>query len=329
MFVAVPLRKVFFAVSWEIARTLKWLPPECTRSAGSRPARTRLRSARRKAPTFGNLRSQPLTGALVERATHIFAMTGAHVEAIQMLFPHGADKTFLLREFEEPGTTCWRDVPDPIGLGRDVYTVCAATIKNALPSVLAFVEQSELACGPAGAAAALPSISMSDISYIPSSPLAVRNLNRARRRSAQGRSGDLRCGCGRRKTAARKYRADRVGKFHQPRRDGGAGQRPDQQIRRRLSGKTLVRRLRKCRYRRITRDRSRQALVRRRTRQRATTQRRAGEHGGLFLDAKAGRQDSDHESRPWRSSHPRASGEFFRQILSSHPLRRERENRAD
>ena len=25
-------------------------------------------------------------------------------------------KSFLLREFEEPGTTVWRDVPDPIGL---------------------------------------------------------------------------------------------------------------------------------------------------------------------------------------------------------------------
>ena len=41
--------------------------------------------------------------------------------------------------------TVWRDVPDPIGCSRDVYTVCAATIKNALPTVLAFVEQSELA----------------------------------------------------------------------------------------------------------------------------------------------------------------------------------------
>ena len=52
---------------------------------------------------------------LVDRATHIFAMTGAHLETIHMLFPHGAEKTFLLREFEEPGTTVWRDVPDPIG----------------------------------------------------------------------------------------------------------------------------------------------------------------------------------------------------------------------
>src|SRR3954470_3065642 len=91
------------------------------------------------------LRSQPLTGTLIDRATHIFAMTGAHLETIHTFFPQAADKTFLLREFEEPGQTVWRDVPDPIGCNRDVYTVCAETIKNALPTVLAFVEQSELA----------------------------------------------------------------------------------------------------------------------------------------------------------------------------------------
>jgi len=93
---------------------------------------------------ISGLRSQPLMATLVDQATHIFAMTGAHVETIQTLFPQTAEKTFLLREFEEPGTTVWREVPDPIGLGREVYEHCARIIKNALPSVLAFVEQGEL-----------------------------------------------------------------------------------------------------------------------------------------------------------------------------------------
>ena len=93
---------------------------------------------------ISDLRSQPLTSALVDRATHVFAMTGAHLETIQTLFPTGAEKSFLLREFEEPGTTVWRDLPDPIGLGREVYEHCARIIQNALPSVLAFVEQGEL-----------------------------------------------------------------------------------------------------------------------------------------------------------------------------------------
>jgi glycine hydroxymethyltransferase len=113
---------------------------------------------------ISGLRSQPLTGALVDQATHIFAMTGAHLETIQSLFPQSAEKTFLIREFEEPGTTVWRDVPDPIGLGRDVYEDCARIIKNALPGVLAFVEQGELVRPGAMRAADVSSYSMDHLS---------------------------------------------------------------------------------------------------------------------------------------------------------------------
>ena len=113
---------------------------------------------------ISGLRSQPLTGALVDQATHIFAMTGAHLETIQTLFPQSAEKTFLLREFEEPGTTVWRDLPDPIGLGREVYEDCARTIKNALPSVLAFVEQGELVRPGAARSSEISSYSMDHLS---------------------------------------------------------------------------------------------------------------------------------------------------------------------
>ena len=113
---------------------------------------------------ISDLRSQPLTGALVDQATHIFAMTGAHVETIQTLFPQSAEKTFLIREFEQPGTTVWRDVPDPIGLGREVYEDCARIIKNALPSVLAFVEQGELVRPGAMRSSDISSYSMDHLS---------------------------------------------------------------------------------------------------------------------------------------------------------------------
>ena len=113
---------------------------------------------------ISDLRSEPLTPTLVNRATHIFAMTGSHLETIQTLFPHTAEKTFLLREFEEPGSTVWRDVPDPIGLGREVYEDCARIIKNALPSVLAFVEQGELVRPGAIRSPELSSYSMDDVS---------------------------------------------------------------------------------------------------------------------------------------------------------------------
>jgi len=114
---------------------------------------------------ISGIRSQPLTATLVDRATHIFAMTGAHLENIHLLFPHGTEKAFLLREFEEPGTTVWRDLPDPIGCGRDVYLLCAVTIENALPSVLAFVEQSEIAVPAVSRTGASSSYTMADLSH--------------------------------------------------------------------------------------------------------------------------------------------------------------------
>ena len=55
----------------------------------------------------------------------------------------------------------------------------------------------------------------------------------------------------------RPRRADRLGKLRQPARAGSAGQRADQQVRRRLSGQALLRRLRVRRRRRAAGDRAR------------------------------------------------------------------------
>jgi glycine hydroxymethyltransferase len=132
------------------------------------------------------VRSQPLTATLVDRATHIFAMTGAHLETIHSFFPHAAEKTYLLREFEEPGMTVWRDVPDPIGCSRDVYTVCATTIKNALPTVLAFVEQSELAVPAKSRGSGTSSFTMAD------QPSDIRTASNSPGASASSGAGGLR-----------------------------------------------------------------------------------------------------------------------------------------
>lgn len=88
-------------------------------------------------------RSQPLTEALVEKATHIFAMTRAHLETITSFFPEAAEKTFLLREFMDGADPNGVDVPDPIGFGIDVYFRCRDKIKESLPSILAFIDQTD------------------------------------------------------------------------------------------------------------------------------------------------------------------------------------------
>jgi glycine hydroxymethyltransferase len=112
---------------------------------GQPPSVHAIEVCRQRGIDISGFRSQPLTATLVERASHIFAMTGSHLETIHLLFPESTEKTFLLREFEQPGATLWRDLPDPIGMGRDIYEQCAGCIENALPSVLSFVEETELA----------------------------------------------------------------------------------------------------------------------------------------------------------------------------------------
>ena len=77
-------------------------------------------------------RSQPLTERLVDQADLIFGMTRGHLEMLQMLFPHAADKAFLVREFDETADACDLDVPDPIGQGRSVYFRCRDVLKRAL-----------------------------------------------------------------------------------------------------------------------------------------------------------------------------------------------------
>lgn len=111
---------------------------------GQPPSAHAVDVCRRRGIDISAFRSQPLTATLVERATHVFAMTAAHLENIRLLFPEATEKTFLLREFEEPASTLWRDLPDPIGMGFNVYHDCAEVIEKALPSVLAFVEQTSV-----------------------------------------------------------------------------------------------------------------------------------------------------------------------------------------
>src|SRR5690606_7302523 len=86
-------------------------------------------------------RSQPVTEELVRRATFIFAMTRSHIDMLELLFPQAAEKTFLLREFEEGADRA--EIPDPIGMGRQAYIECRDVIRKALPSLISFVRQSE------------------------------------------------------------------------------------------------------------------------------------------------------------------------------------------
>jgi protein-tyrosine-phosphatase len=86
--------------------------------------------------------SQPVSPELLERASHVFAMTAGHLEALENLFPDYADKFFLVCEFVElPGRGVAADVPDPIGMGKKAYAEVGKTLDVAIPSLIAFIDQ--------------------------------------------------------------------------------------------------------------------------------------------------------------------------------------------
>jgi glycine hydroxymethyltransferase len=95
-------------------------------------------------------RSRMLTPDLVHHADYIFGMTHSHIDTVMMLYPFAAEKTFLLREFDETLDQFEKDISDPIGGSYDIYLNCRDQIEQGIPSLLRFIEQGQ----PAGAAAA-------------------------------------------------------------------------------------------------------------------------------------------------------------------------------
>ena len=90
-------------------------------------------------------RSRMLTGELVRQSDYIFGMTHGHVDAITLLYPQAADKTFVLREFDDTLETFEKDIADPIGGSYEVYLNVRDQIEQGIVTMLKFLEQSEAA----------------------------------------------------------------------------------------------------------------------------------------------------------------------------------------
>src|SRR6266481_1554140 len=88
-------------------------------------------------------RSRMLTPDLVQQADYIFGMTHSHIDTVMLLYPQAAEKTFLLRDFDETLDIFEKDISDPIGGSYDVYLNCRDQIEQGLPSLLRFIEQSQ------------------------------------------------------------------------------------------------------------------------------------------------------------------------------------------
>jgi RpiB/LacA/LacB family sugar-phosphate isomerase len=100
--------------------------------------------------------SQSLNSDLVQQADFIFVMTRQHQDALQVLFPSASEKTFLVREFEGSRAEESKDIADPIGQSVEVYKRTRDQIRDALPSLIVFIDQTMAATRRTAAEAAAP-----------------------------------------------------------------------------------------------------------------------------------------------------------------------------
>jgi protein-tyrosine-phosphatase len=86
--------------------------------------------------------SRQVNDAILSQATHVFAMTRSHLQTLEARFPQHSDKFYLVCEFVEiPNDGIGADVPDPIGLGRRAYEEVADMFDAAIPTIIAYIDQ--------------------------------------------------------------------------------------------------------------------------------------------------------------------------------------------
>ena len=101
-------------------------------------------------------RSQIVTAELVKQADYILGMTHSHVDTVMLLYPQAAEKTFLLREFDDTLDPFEKDISDPIGGSYEVYVNCRDQIEQGIASLLRFIAQHEYATGGKTSGSAKP-----------------------------------------------------------------------------------------------------------------------------------------------------------------------------
>ena len=68
---------------------------------GQPPSENSVRAMQDLGIDITSQRSQMLTAELAAEADMIIGMTQGHVEMVNLMYPQAADKTFMLREFDE------------------------------------------------------------------------------------------------------------------------------------------------------------------------------------------------------------------------------------
>ncbi|SHK06857.1 protein-tyrosine phosphatase [Rubritalea squalenifaciens DSM 18772] len=87
--------------------------------------------------------SRMVTEEMLKDATHVFAMTEAHLHMLVSAFPEYQDKCHLVCDFIEIDGQAGLDVPDPIGMGPRAYRAVGNVLEAAIPALIGFMDQPE------------------------------------------------------------------------------------------------------------------------------------------------------------------------------------------
>src|ERR1035437_3541516 len=119
-------------------------------SEGQPPSDYAVQAVRELGIDISGLRSRMLTAELVEQADYIFGMTHNHIDTVLALHPQAAEKTFLVREFDETLESFEKDISDPIGGSYEVYLNCRDQLEQGIVSLLGFIDPGQAAPGQGG-----------------------------------------------------------------------------------------------------------------------------------------------------------------------------------
>ncbi len=111
---------------------------------GQSPSAHSVTALRERGIGITDICSKQLTSQMVREADYIFGMTHGHVDGINLLYPQAAEKTFLLREFNDALESFEKDIFDPIGGDYPTYLNCREQIEQGLKTILKFIEQTSM-----------------------------------------------------------------------------------------------------------------------------------------------------------------------------------------
>ena len=110
---------------------------------GQPPSENSVRAMQDLGIDITSQRSQMLTAELAAEADMIIGMTQGHVEMVNLMYPQAADKTFMLREFDESLPLHEREIADPIGGSYEIYCLCRDQIREGIDSLLNSIKKNQ------------------------------------------------------------------------------------------------------------------------------------------------------------------------------------------